>query len=175
MFPICATGHAHAPPSCAETCFQALGNRFLTQGELLLLDTQERGFLWPDLTFWGVYWVMPNWTSYAYCAQCDRPFRENECRSESIGSGNTWRTIYFCRVCESLARDFNKIIILPKNLFIALILCIGFTVMYFQGVVPSIIRGPFFRRRPSRSSLVMYPCFWRKSAFSRCLTYSVVI
>ena len=83
---------------------------------------------------------MATYWDYAYCEKCDRPFRKNECRSESIAR----RTIYFCRVCESLARDFNKIIILPKNLFIALILCIGFTVVYFQGASPSIMVGvPF--------------------------------
>ena len=92
---------------------------------------------------WRV-WSMATYWNYAYCEKCDRPFRGNECRSESIGSGNTRRTIYYCRVCESQARDFNKIIILPKNLFIALILCIGFTVVYFQGASPSIMVGvPF--------------------------------
>ena len=47
-------------------------------------------------------------------------------------------------MCESLARDFNKIIILPKHLFVALVLCIGWPVMYFQDVSPSIMIGlPF--------------------------------
>ena len=103
------------------------------------------GFLWRDSVFFNVCGSMATYWNYAYCEKCDRPFRGNECRSESIGSGNTQRIIYFCRVCESRARDFNKIIILPKNLFIALILCIGFTVMYFQGVSPSnfLIGVPF--------------------------------
>ena len=87
---------------------------------------------------------MATYWDYAYCEKCDRPFRRNECRSERTDIGDNSKTSYYCRVCESLARDFNKIIILPKNLFIALILCIGFTVMYFQGVVPSIMVGvPF--------------------------------
>ncbi len=32
MFLISGAVHAHAPPSCAETCLWALGNRFLTWG-----------------------------------------------------------------------------------------------------------------------------------------------
>ena len=54
---------------------------------------------------------MVTYWDYAYCEKCDRPFRKNECRSESTGSHDNQRTIYYCRVCESLARDFNKIII----------------------------------------------------------------
>jgi len=95
------------------------------------------GVLWRESTM-ATYW------NYAYCEKCARPFRKNECRSESAGSGDTQRTIYYCRVCESQARDFNKIIILPKNLFIALILCIGWTVAYFYGAAPSLVIGlPF--------------------------------
>ena len=87
---------------------------------------------------------MVTYWNYAYCEKCDRPFRKNECRSESTGSHDNQRTIYYCRVCESLARDFNKIIILPKHLFVALVLCIGWPVMYFQDVSPSIMIGlPF--------------------------------
>ena len=92
---------------------------------------------------WRV-WSMATYWNYAYCEKCDRPFRENECRSESTGSGNTQRTIYYCRVCESRARDFNKAAFLPWNLFMAMVFCIGFTVMYFQGAAPSMIIGlPF--------------------------------
>ena len=108
----------------------------------------------------AIYW------NYAYCEKCDRPFRRNECRSESIGSGKTRRTIYYCRVCESQARDFNKIIILPKNLFIALILCIGFTVVYFQGASPSIMVGVPFPAIEIIAGLVFVGLFVRTK--SKC-------
>ena len=82
---------------------------------------------------------MATYWDYAYCEKCDRPLRENEYRSESIDGGK------YCRLCDSRVRDFKKMIILPKNLLIALFLCIGFTFMYFQGVSPSnfLIGVPF--------------------------------
>ena len=86
----------------------------------------------------AIYW------DYAYCEKCDRPFRRNDCRSERTDIGDNSKTSYYCRVCESLAHDFNKLIILPKNLFVALILCIGFTFAYSYGSTPSIMIGlPF--------------------------------
>jgi hypothetical protein len=88
---------------------------------------------------------MATYWKYAYCEKCDRPFRKNECRSESTGSGNTQRTIYDCRVCESRARDFDKTIMLPTHLFMALAWCIGWALLYFNaGISVSIMIGlPF--------------------------------
>ena len=81
---------------------------------------------------------MATYRAYAYCKECDRPLRENEYRSESIDGGK------YCRLCDSRARDFKKMIILPWHLYMALILCIGFTFAYFKGANPSIMIGlPF--------------------------------
>jgi len=49
VFPISGAGHAHAPPSCAETCFQALDNRFLTQG-----GAPAVGYSWAGLFVAGL-------------------------------------------------------------------------------------------------------------------------
>jgi hypothetical protein len=46
VFLVSGVGHALSLGSCAETCFQAFGNRFLIQGVLLLLEAQGRVFLW---------------------------------------------------------------------------------------------------------------------------------
>ena len=49
---------------------------------------------------------MPNWMSYAYCARCDRPLRENEYRI-SISEGTRF---CFCRLCNSRARKPHSLI-----------------------------------------------------------------
>jgi len=87
---------------------------------------------------------MATYWDYAYCEKCDRPFRGNECRSERTGIGDNRQTSYYCRLCDSRACDFKKMVILPWHLFMALILCIGFTLAYSKGANPSIMIGlPF--------------------------------
>ena len=49
VFLISGAGHTHAPPSCAETCFQALSNRFLTQGGAPAVGYSGAGFFEVEL------------------------------------------------------------------------------------------------------------------------------
>ena len=101
--PIWVGGHPLAVASCAETCFQALANRFLTQGGLLLLDTQGRVFSWRDLVFCGVCRWQVGANFYYYCKMCDRPLSSQDYGTQGnyTAAGNT-KTVY-CRFCASVA------------------------------------------------------------------------
>ena len=101
--------------------------------------------MWRDFGFCGVCESMATYWDYAYCEKCDRPFRTNECRSERTGIGGNRQTNYYCRVCESRARDFDKNVMLPTHLFMALAWCIGWALLYLnEGISVSIMIGlPF--------------------------------
>ena len=85
---------------------------------------------------------MHNWTSYAYCARCDRPLRESEYRSErSEGT-----TFCFCRLCNSRARKPDSLIQAIGQVTLGVII-FGVPCFYFmnsEGFEPAEIRTVVF-------------------------------
>ena len=85
---------------------------------------------------------MHNWTSYAYCARCDRPLRENEYRiRRSEGT-----TFCFCRLCNSRARKPYSLIQAIGQVTLELIV-LGVPCIYWlksTGIEPAKIRTVVF-------------------------------
>ena len=75
---------------------------------------------------------MANWSSYAYCDKCDRPLGASETRLVETGSGDSQTTTYYCRLCGDKACGFQKILVLPYSLLMALVLAVMELVMFFQ-------------------------------------------